>query len=495
MNLRKSALQISIINATGTILGFIVHILLGREFGVSWELDCLFISLLIFSFFGIFNILITSLLIPIFNEIKAKDEKDSFVFADVTFKWSLSIGIIIWLFILTTSPLIIKLFASGFDEKAISLTSEILKILFIGYIFYNLTSSISTILNALYFFFMPVFISLLGPIFNITAIIFLTPKYGVKSIAISYLFSNILQIFILIPYLFVKTNWRPTLKIYHNKLPELFRHSSKTLASSLIWSIWDIISRNIASHLGSGMIVLLSYAEKIISILHQTIISPTSSVFYSKVSELIALVKWNEVRNLMMKILQVNISISIMVSAGIIVFLKPLLTILFLNSKFTLNDINTLSYLMIIEIIYLLSLSLELPLIKVIYSAKMTNIALLVPSIGVILFYILSNILSNLLGIYGLVLSMSISRIPIFILYFYFLSRYINTTFGKTFRPLIKNSIFAAVFISIGLFINWNIKKDIFILMFWVPIWTVIYFLTFRYILKEEWGILINREV
>jgi len=147
MNLRKSALQISIINATGTILGFIVHILLGREFGVSWELDCLFISLLIFSFFGIFNILITSLLIPIFNEIKAKDEKDSFVFADVTFKWSLSIGIIIWLFILTTSPLIIKLFASGFDEKAISLTSEILKILFIGYIFYNLTSSISTILK------------------------------------------------------------------------------------------------------------------------------------------------------------------------------------------------------------------------------------------------------------------------------------------------------------------------------------------------------------
>jgi len=47
--------------------------------------------------------------------------------------------------------LIIKLFASGFDEKSINLSVEILKILFIGFIFSNLASSVTVILNALYF--------------------------------------------------------------------------------------------------------------------------------------------------------------------------------------------------------------------------------------------------------------------------------------------------------------------------------------------------------
>lgn len=490
MNSKKSALQISIINATGTILGFIVNILLGREFGVSWELDCLFISLLIFSFFGIFNNFITSMLLPVFNEIKAKDEKDGFEFADIIFKWSLLIGIIGWLIVLIASPLIIKLFASGFDEKAISLTTEILKILFMGYIFYNLTGSVSIILNAIYFFFMPVFVGLLGPIFNIIAIFILIPTYGIKGIAISYIFSNIFQALILISYLFTKTRWRPTLRFYHPIFPELLRQSSTAVAGGFIWSFRDIISRNIASHLGIGAITLLSYADKIISILSQIVISPISSIFYSRVSELVSLSKLTEVKNLLVRVMKVNISVAVFASAGVIVFLKPLFDMLFLGSRFTLKDIDILFYLLVIELGFLIIVSFETLFVRIVYAVKKTQFVLFIATTGVLLFYILSKMLSNLLGIYGLALSIFIIQIPVCTVYFYLLKRYIVILSRDIFYSIIKNLILALLFITMGLFVNSNIKNNVVILFFWCPTWIFIYWIASRYALKEEWNIL-----
>jgi len=193
VNLKKTTLNLSMINAASVSLGLLFHILLGRRFGISWELDCLFVSLTIFSFLGIFNALIITLLTPVFNEIKNRDEKESFEFADVVFKWSLFIGLIMWFIILHSGDVIIKLFASGFDEKSIKLTTEILQILFIGFIFSNLAASVNVILNALYLFLVPALMGLLSPIINITAIFVLTPQYGVKGIAFSYMFFNTFQ--------------------------------------------------------------------------------------------------------------------------------------------------------------------------------------------------------------------------------------------------------------------------------------------------------------
>lgn len=494
MGLKRETLSLSIINAVSILLGLIFHILLGRRFGISWELDCLFVSLLVFSFFGIFNTLITSLLIPVFNEIKARDEKEGFEFADIVFKWSIFIGLMGWLVILSASPLILRLFASGFNEKAIGLSTEILKVLFIGYIFYNLSSSTSQILNALYLFFMPAFVGLLNPILNISAIFILTPEYGVKGIAISYLISNALQAFILVPYLFIRTKWRPTLKVYHEKLPDLINQSSRAVAGGFIWGLRDVISRNIASHLGSGMIALLSYADKIISILFQIFVSPVSGVFYSKISQLIAIEKWVEIRNLLLRVMRVNVAISIFVSAGVVVFLKPFLSLLFMGSKFTANDLYVLSYLVGIELISII-MSFDVFFVRIIYGLKRVNFILFNATAGVALFYILSTTFSKSFGIYGIALGFSITHVLVYVLDFSVVNKYIDTKHGDIFLSVMRNLMLAIVLIIVGLIINSVLKKGLFIIFLWCPVWLFLYIVIARYILREEWNILRAREV
>ena len=482
------------INAASAFLGFLFHILLGRRFGISWELDCLFVSLTIFGFLGIFNALLITLLTPVFNEIKSRNEKEGYEFADVVFKWSLCIGLAIWFVIYTFDSLAIKLFASGFDEKSIMLSAEILKILFIGFIFANLAASVTVILNALYFFLIPALMGLLSPLFNIAAIFALTPQYGVKGIAFSYMFFNVFQAIVLMLYLFAKTPWHPTFRIYHHKIVDLLKHSSTAVAGNFIWSLRDIISRNIASNLGSGAITLMSYADKIISVPTQIITAPFSGVFYSKASQLIAIPRWNDLKDLLSRVTRVSSSISIFVSAGIILFIKPLLNLLFLGSRFTESDIYILSYLMIIELIYLIVLSYELIFVRVAYGAKKPVIVLGNSVIGVALFYILSMNLPKLLGLYGLALSISLAQVPICMLYFHFINKYVNAQVSSIFYPLLKNLLFAAVFVIAGLVVNNSLKSDMIMIFLWGPVWASLYLVLSRYVLKDEWNILRNRE-
>ena len=494
ISLRKTAVYLSVINIISVALGFIFNIFLARKYGISWEVDCLFIALLIYSFCGIFGSFVTALLIPMFNEVKNKNEEDGYRFADAVFKWSFFTGLVIWGIVVNYSSLVITMFASGFDKRSVVLTAGIVKVLFIGYVFSNLISAINGILNALYYFLAPAAMGLLNPICIVSALFLLAPRYGVKAIAIGYVVSNVIQALLSVFYLALKSRWRPTLNIYHERLPELLEHSSKIVISGLIWSLRDIISRNIASHLGSGAIAMLSYADKVISTVSQTVISPVSNIFYSKVSGLIALARWDEIRDLLLRTARINISIVVFIASCIIVFLKPMMGALFLNSKFSEHEINSLYYLIGIQLFYLIILAMENPFVKTIYGLKNIKIVMVISAAGVMLFYASSHVLAASFGIYGVALSMVVTQLVVCALYFYFTRKYIVVRSGILFSSLFKSVTLAILFTTAGLSISHQLDGRIPALSVWLAAWVSLYYAASRYVLKEEWNIVRNRE-
>ena len=138
-SLKKDSMKLSAINGARIFFGFSFHILLGREFGISGELDSLFVALTIFTFAGMAHLFLTSLFIPTFNEIAHTDEKDAFVFADVVMKWSMGLVCIIVFFSLISPDLIVKVVASGFDIDRIALTRQITQIILISLIFHTIS--------------------------------------------------------------------------------------------------------------------------------------------------------------------------------------------------------------------------------------------------------------------------------------------------------------------------------------------------------------------
>ncbi len=486
MNLKRATLNLSIINTVSISLGFIFHIMLGRRFGISWELDCLFAALAIFGLLGIFNSFITSLFIPVFNEYKYKNEKDSFIFADVTIKWIALSSVIITLLAWFSGDLIVKVVASGFKGDHVALTLDVIRILLIAFIFSSVSAITVCILNALYYFALPAITGIIHPILNITALLILTPLFGIKAIAISYVAANFIQLCILLVYLLIKTPWRPTLSLYHEKMPLLIKHSSIMTVSGFIWSLRDIISRNIASHLASGSIALLAYAEKFISILLQIAVSPSSKVFFSKVSSLITENKWLDVRELFEKVSRANAVIMLFFSAGIISFLIPFLNVLFLGSKFTASDITALFYLVLIMLPYLMILSYETYLVQIVYAEKKAHIVGFNAFIGVTVFFISAYILQNTFGIYGIAVSILITQLVVCFLYYIFTNKQLNTSIGNYIVNSGRNLIISILLMGSGIAINQLVNNDITEIFIVLPAWSVLYFIAIKIYMQKE---------
>ena len=266
MSLKRETVKFSFVTGMGIVVGFLFHILLGRTFGASWQLDCLFISLALYSWLGMFNLFIISLFIPIFNDIKKNSVEESMVFVDVVLKWVFSISLLIVLTSLLFSHSIIKVLAPGFSEEGILLTKEISQILVFGVIFFSVSNVAVSTLNALYSFSVPALVGVIDPFLNIMAIYLLVPYMGVKAIAVSYLAANVIKAGVLLIFLYGK-GWRPAKAFFHPQLKELVTKSAKMGLAGFIWSFRDIITRNIASQLGEGAVTIYFYAEKVITLL------------------------------------------------------------------------------------------------------------------------------------------------------------------------------------------------------------------------------------
>jgi putative peptidoglycan lipid II flippase len=493
LNLKQKTVKLSMITGINTFAGFAFHILLGRKFGVSWQLDCFFVVLVLFSCLGLFNSFFTSLFIPVFNEVKKGGFEKSLVFVDVVIKWSVLVSFLIIAFTLLFNNSIIKLLAPGFNERNITLSVEINRIMIFGLVFFSISSIVVYTLNALYYYFIPALADLLRPTLNICAIFILIPLFGIRGIAISYLVSNFLVSTILLLYLFFKTGWHPTLCFYHRKLPNLINKSSKMALSTFIWGLRDIIIRNVASRLGEGAVTLFSYAEKIITTVVRLAVTPIARVFYSRVSEWASLSKWANIRSLFMRTVRINVSLSLFISSGLIAFLPSFLNLFFLGSKFTVKDIHILSMLLNIMIIYFVIGSFEIYLSRIIFATKRAGVVIINATVGVTILFMCSLFLTKKYGIYGLAIAITFSQSIVCSLYYLFAKKTLKVNFFSIVSKFLGGFIIAVVFGFLGIMATQIITNNLVIVAIVFPIWLILYLLFAKLFMKEEVKIILAK--
>jgi putative peptidoglycan lipid II flippase len=209
-------------------------------------------------------------------------------------------------------------------------------------------------------------------------------------------------------------------------------------------------------------------------------------VFYSRVSELIVGKKWPDIRELFERVVRVNMALVFFLTAGVIVFLVPLLNILFLGSRFTANDINILFYLILIMLIYLIVIAYETYLVQIVYAQKMATIVGVNASVGVIVFFISAWLSSRMLGVYGIAIGIAITQIIVCFLYYYFVNKQLQIPFKKLLMKIGKGLIIAFVFAVLGIGIKSIIYKDSIMILFVMPVWISLYSLFIRSFMKKE---------
>ena len=492
MNLKQETVKLSLITFLSIVGGFVFNLLLVRKFGPTQQLDSFFIVLTLYSWLALSNNFIASLYIPVFNEVKKVSLKESLIFADVAMKWSGLISVFVVILFLIFDNFIIKIIAPGFNSQGIALSKEISHIVIFALIFNGIASTALLTLNALYYYSIPALTDLMDPVLNIAALFILAPVFGIKAIAISCLLLNFLDACILLGYLHFKTGWKPTRYIYHPSLALLANKSSKMTFNSFIWSLKDIIIRNIASRLGEGAVTIFSYAEKFTNIIIQATINPLTRVFYSRIAEWASLSKWNDIKLLFDKAIRINLSFGLFISACSIVFSPSLLRMFLFKSSFSVNNIHTLSISFNIMLGYFIIVSLELCFSRIIMAVKRTGVITINSLLGIIALFICVSVLVRKYGIYALPLSALLAQVLVLVLFYIFTRRYLAVSVFSLAKRL-SNTFFIALFLLIAGLLCKDLINNDFVLVFCVmPIWLILYLLMGKRFLKEEFEIVFS---
>jgi putative peptidoglycan lipid II flippase len=490
LSLKQETVKFSLITAVAVAGGFIFHILLARAFGISAQLDCLFVALTLFSWLTVLNMFVTSLYIPVFNELKEADPSQSLVFIDVTLKWTMFLSIVAVCAVFLLDASIFKLLAPGFDSNRLALARQLSHILVFGLVFFSISNTCVLTLNALYRYTVPAAIDLFDPVLNILAIFFLVPRIGIKAIAFSYLVSNAAKMCALLWYLRRMTGWKPTLYFYHPKLKHLFKKSSQMALGGFIWSLRDVLTRNITSRLGEGAVSLYAYAEKIITILIQLLVNPLVKVYYSRVSEWAAKSLWQDIRALFIRTSRVAVSLSLFVASGLAVFLPAALRLLLGGSKFNPQAIIKLSRVFDLLLIYFIIVAFENYLSRIVFALKRVWVVAICAIAGILVLLFTGPYFSSLYSVYGLVLGIILSQTIVSLCYYFFTLPWLRVSSGALVRVFFKPVVIAFVYFEIGRQLCSRITGDFLAILVLLPIWALAYFLTAKVFLKKELRIL-----
>lgn len=413
--LLKSTFTVGGMTTISRIFGLIRDVVIARLFGATAEVDAFIVAFRIPNFLrrlfaeGGFS----QAFVPVLAEYKElRDEMAVKALVDQT---AATLGAVLFLVTLIgfiAAPILIMIFASGFDDAKHVLATDMLRITFPYILFISLTAFAASILNTYKQFAVPAFTPVLLNLSLIGCAIFLAPlmETPVTALAWGVLLAGIVQLLFQFPFLFrIKLFPKPGFNKDKEGVGRILKLMIPTLFAVSIVQINLLVDTIFASFLADGSISWLYYSDRLVEfplgvfgIALATVLLPNLSSEHAKNES-------GKFSNMLDWALRWVFLISIPAAVGLAVLAVPLLTTLFQYDEFT-------THAAIMSGKSLLAYSVGLPafiLIKIFasgfFSRQDTKTPVKVGAIAMFANIIFNFLLVNLLQHAGLALATSLS--------------------------------------------------------------------------------------
>jgi putative peptidoglycan lipid II flippase len=395
------------------ILGFVREIVLAYFYGASSVSDAYLISLtiptVIFAFIGV---ALKTTYIPIFIKIENEqgiDAANKFTNNIVNLLLVFSTFIILPVLIFTEP--VVKLFASGFNEKTLALAISFTQISMLSIYIIGILYVFEGYLRIKKNFLIPGIISL--PL-NITIILSIVLSVGFddRILAVGRVVAVIAQLLFVIPCL-LKNGYKYTfyLNIRDNNLQKTLLLAIPVILGTSVNQINKLVDRTIASQVAIGGITALNYASRINGFVLNIFVTSLITVIYPIFSTLAAN---NNIKGLKRALAEAINIISLLIlpaTIGTMIFSESIITLLFARGAFGAKASALTASALFFYSIGLMGFGLREILSRALYSLNDTKSPMINAAIGMVLNIILNIILSKYLGIGGLALATSLSAI------------------------------------------------------------------------------------
>lgn len=281
---------IMIITLMGKVLGLFRDQLLAWNYGVGVEANAFTSASRIPRIFfdAVFASAVSSSFIPVFNEYLEKDgKKKTFEFSNNFISIVILVTALMTVFGIVFAPFLQNVFAGGFEGETARLCTELLRILFPMLIFTGVAFSYVGVLQSLDEFTIPAVMSVVSNGIIILYYFIFGTRFGVKGLAVAFLFGWFMQMAIQLPPLYKKGyRFKPIINFKDEGIKKIGVLMLPVMVSTWIQPINIAINGRYASGLfnGSGSSIV-DYANNLYSIIVSVFVLSIANVIFPKLSK------------------------------------------------------------------------------------------------------------------------------------------------------------------------------------------------------------------
>ncbi|ASW42643.1 murein biosynthesis integral membrane protein MurJ [Clostridium isatidis] len=436
----KTQFVIMLLIILGKVIGFLRESILASKYGTGYEVDVYGYSINILLFLATIGYSVTTILIPIFTELKEKKSKSYQIkISNNLISVYIVVGAFISIFSIIFSKYIVNIFAPGFEGEILDLACKLVMIINTSIITILVQSVISGILQAYEKFYEAAAMALAGNIIVVLYLLLSVDKFGIIGFSVIIVISYFIQLLINIPS-FRKLGFRFkfSLKNIDDKTKEIIKLSFPVLASTCIMQFSTLVNIFFGSLIGTGSISIYNYANRIINLGIEIFSIGISMAIYPILSKM----SFEEEKSKFNKSLEEALVLMVVLILPIIVLLivlrSDVVKILYERNEFTSESTIQTSKLLLLLIPTMLASGIRDLLSKACYSLKEVNLPMKASILTIIMLILFNGLLYKKFGAMSLGISSSIATILGTLIIFIVLKRKYSFIKIKIRKSLIK---------------------------------------------------------
>ncbi len=399
-------------------LSIINSILLIRLFGVSYQTDSYLMAIAIITALQLLQLMTVEQFMYFYHDLKIKSIEEAHKFYSATITFSIIVGIATVIVLLPGINFIINIFAHDLDPLRIDLLKNILFILILGLIFNPMNYVNQRLLNAEMKFSLPYILESFYLLFISLSLFYILFSNDLNIVVLAY--ANVIGFLFAFILSFVIIN-RQGISIKPRKFhPLMSKFIKNSLSMKFGHNIHNIlfvpVTNNILALLPIGFASYFYYAQMIIVGINAVVMGPQNRVLLSNVSTLWTEKKKDKITQLIKRYLKLFVPIFI-VSLIIAYFLIPTILNIISSGKLSAIDLTYIQMVFLGLAVWYVIIMAESAFVSVGMASKNSKIFILTNSIFILVYFTLSLLLVNSLGIFAIPIAAVIGQIINFIIY------------------------------------------------------------------------------
>lgn len=460
-NIIRAAILVSIMTIINKPIGFIREAIIAAYYGANSQTDAFFLAQnmpgLLFP--AVCMSLSTAFLTLYVSKSIKYGEQEGDTFASSAIIVNVAISVVLSLLAYIFSPLLVKVFAPGFDKDTLLLATKLTKIIMSAFMLLMMKYMLGAALNSKKFY---IGDQIGGILYNVTIIIItilVGSRFGVYGLTWIFICGYVVQAIVLIYLARIKFEFRLPEKLITCDTKKMFKIAVPILIGNSIVQFNSIIDKVLASALESGTVSALSYSNTLNSFVISVIIMSLSTVLYPTMTNYIDADDKNELINSIKMSIMLLVLVLAPISMITAVYAEDVVKIAYGRGSFDMKAIVlTSSALRFYGLGYIFTGIIEV-ITKAFYAYKDTKTPMINSAFSVVLNIIFSVILSRFMGISGIALGTTLALIIATILFWISVKKKIpELSFVDTRSTLYKIIISNGIMITIIIFYKYISK-------------------------------------